>query len=302
MFKKRVNKIQKPFSDKVLDVITSTILFLFLLVVAYPVWYVIIGSISNGEALATGRVLLWPIGPNLDGFQFVFQYDEVWLGFRNTVFYTTVGTIMSMTVQIICAWPISRAKFRPRHVYTRIIVVTMLVNAGMIPGYLVKAKLGMVNTIWPILISGLIGSSDLFIIRTCYRSSIPQDLFDAAEIDGANDFQCLFKIAVPLAKATISVITLYTIVGHWNNYFNAMIYLRNKNLYPLALFLRTIMTAGNGQLNQGSMSEAELERLNNAFEQIKYCLIIVTTVPVLIAYFGVQKYFKSGLMIGSVKG
>ncbi len=302
MFKKKENKIQKPFSDKVLDVITTTILALFFIIVAYPVWYVIICSISNGDKIATGQVLLYPVGINFDGFNFVFHYKDVWLGFRNTLFYTTVGTIMSMTVQIICAWPISRGKFRPRHVYTRIIVVTMLVNAGMIPGYLVKAKLGMVNTIWPILISGLIGSSDLFIIRTCYRNGIPQDLFDAAEIDGANDFQCLFKIAVPLAKATISVITLYTIVGHWNSYWAAMIYLRNKNLYPLALFLRTIMTAGNNVGPGEGIDKEMADKVSNMFEQIKYCLIIVTTVPVLVAYFAVQKYFKTGIMIGSVKG
>lgn len=300
MFKKKVNKIQKPFGDKVLDFITSFLLVMVAIIVGYPVWYVIICSISNGDMIANGQVLIWPMGINFDGFKFVFSYSDVWLGFRNTLFYTVMGTIMSMVTQIVCAWPIARTKFRPRHVYTKIIVVTMLVNAGMIPNYLVKASLGMVDTIWPILIGGLIGSSDLFIIRTCYRSSIPNDLYDAAEIDGATEFQILFKIAVPLAKATISVITLYTIVGHWNSYWNAMIYLSNKQLYPLAMFLRNILKAGISA--DGAQDNDLAQQLSNAYEQIKYCLIIITTVPVLVAYASVQKFFKKGVMIGSVKG
>lgn len=304
MFKKKVNKIQKPFSDRILDIVTTLILIVVGIVVFYPVWYVVICSISNGTKIATGQILLWPKGINADGYKFVFQYEDVWLGFRNTVFYVVVGTIMSMTTQIICAWPISRTKFRPRHVYTKIIIVTMLVNAGMIPNYMVKVHLGMYGTVWPILLSGLIGSSDLFIIRTCYRSSIPQELYDAAEIDGANEFQCLFKIAVPLAKATISVITLYTIVGHWNQYWNAMIFLgTRKELHPLALVLRRILLSGQTTIGSEEMLSPEMmEIMNNAFEQIKYCLVVVTTIPVLVAYACVQKFFKKGVMIGSVKG
>lgn len=304
MFKKKVNKIQKPFSDRILDIVTTLILIVVGIVVFYPVWYVVICSISNGTKIATGQILFWPKGINADGYKFVFQYEDVWLGFRNTVFYVVVGTIMSMTTQIICAWPISRTKFRPRHVYTKIIIVTMLVNAGMIPNYMVKVNLGMYGTVWPILLSGLIGSSDLFIIRTCYRSSIPQELYDAAEIDGANEFQCLFKIAVPLAKATISVITLYTIVGHWNQYWNAMIFLgTRKELHPLALVLRRILLSGQTTIGSEEMLSPEMmEIMNNAFEQIKYCLVVVTTIPVLVAYACVQKFFKKGVMIGSVKG
>lgn len=304
MFKKKANKIQKPFSDRILDIVTTLILIVVGIVVFYPVWYVVICSISNGTKIATGQILFWPKGINADGYKFVFQYEDVWLGFRNTVFYVVVGTIMSMTTQIICAWPISRTKFRPRHVYTKIIIVTMLVNAGMIPNYMVKVNLGMYGTVWPILLSGLIGSSDLFIIRTCYRSSIPQELYDAAEIDGANEFQCLFKIAVPLAKATISVITLYTIVGHWNQYWNAMIFLgTRKELHPLALVLRRILLSGQTTIGSEEMLSPEMmEIMNNAFEQIKYCLVVVTTIPVLVAYACVQKFFKKGVMIGSVKG
>lgn len=306
--KRKSTKIQDTFGDKILELITTIILVLLLIIVAYPVIFVVSASFSSSQALLSGRVLLWPVEPTVSAYKVVFGMQDILLGYRNTIFYTVVGTLMQMFMQIICAYPISKRNFQGRSVYTKIIVLTMLVNAGLIPMYLVRQSLGLIDNIWAILTSGLLGASNVFILRTAFKSSIPGELFDAAAIDGANEFQCLVKIAVPLAKATISVVTLYAIVGHWNNYFTAMIYLPTANdLWPLQLFLRNLLIssssmgtnagpegAGGGTAAGGNVAEAT--------EQLRYALIVVSTVPVLLAYAAVQKYFKGGVMVGSVKG
>lgn len=302
MFKKKEQKkIKRTVGDSFLELLTSLILILIIIVVGYPVIYVISASVSSASALQSGRVLFLPVEPNLDGYKFVLQYKQVWIGYRNTIFYTVVGTCITMFLQILCAYPISRPSFKARSVYTKIILVTMLVHAGMVPTFLIKTALGMYNTVWAVLLAACISAHNVFILRTSFRSSIPQDLFDAAAIDGANEFQCLWKIAIPLAKATISVVTLYAIVGCWNDYFNAMIYLRDENLFPLQLFLRTILTS-NKTIDVSEMGSSSQAAAQNAAEQIRYALIVISTVPVLVAYAVVQKYFKTGVMIGSVKG
>lgn len=306
--KKRKNtKIQDTFGDKVLELITTIILVILLIVVAYPVIYVVSASFSSSEAILTGRVLLWPVEPTLSAYKMVLGMDKILLGYRNTIFYTAIGTMMQMFMQIICAYPISKRNFQGRNVYTKIIVLTMLVNAGLIPLYLVRQSLGLIDNVWAILTNGLVGASNIFILRTAFKSSIPGELFDAAAIDGANEFQCLVKIAIPLAKATISVVTLYAIVAHWNSYFTAMIYLPTRDeLWPLQLFLRNLLISttsmGPNAGSDDSNASSSAENVSDAVEQIRYALIVVSTVPVLLAYAAVQKYFKGGVMVGSVKG
>ena len=304
--RKRKTKIQDTFGDKVLELITTLILALLLIIVAYPVVFVVSASFSSSEALLSGRVLLWPVEPTISAYKVVFGMKDILLGYKNTIFYTAVGTLMQMFMQVICAYPISKRNFQGRNVYTKIIVITMLVSAGLIPMYLIRQSLGLIDNVWAILTTGLIGASNVFILRTAFKNSIPGELFDAAAIDGANEFQCLVKIALPLAKATISVITLYAIVGHWNNYFTAMIYLPTRNdLWPLQLFLRNLlissssMGASTGQEGTGG---GAANNVAEATEQLRYALIVVSTVPVLVAYAVVQKYFKGGMMVGSVKG
>lgn len=304
--RRKPGKIQDTFGDKVLEAITTVILFILLIIVAYPVIYVVSASFSSSGALLSGRVLLWPVEPTISAYQVVLGMDDILLGYRNTIFYTVVGTILQMFMQIVCAYPISKRNFQGRSVYTKIIVTTMLVSAGMIPMYLVKQSLGLIDNVWTILFSGLIGTSNVFILRTCFRSSIPGELFDAACIDGANDIQCLVKIALPLAKATTSVITLYAIVGHWNSYMTAMIYLPTRSdLWPLSLFLRNLLisTTGMGAHAGGeTQTSANAGNVAEATEQLRYALIVITTLPVLAVYWVVQKYFKTGVMVGSVKG
>ncbi|MBR5569858.1 MAG: carbohydrate ABC transporter permease [Oscillospiraceae bacterium] len=302
---RKANKIQDTRGDKVLEGITTAILVFLLIIVAYPVIYVCSASISSAGALTSGRVVLWPVEPTLSAYKVVLSMDDVLLGYKNTLFYTVVGTIFQMFMQIICAYPISKRNFQGRSVYTKVIVVTMLVSAGMIPMYLVKQSLGLIDNVWAVLVSGLIGSSNVFILRTNFRNSIPGELFDAAAIDGANEFQCLVKIALPLSKATLSVITLYAIVGHWNSYMTAMIYLpARQDLWPLQLFLRNLLISSSniGASAQEGGGNANASNVAEATEQLRYALIVISTVPILAVYGVVQKYFKTGVMVGSVKG
>ena len=298
---KQKSKIKDPVGDRVLMAITTIVLILIVIIVGYPVIYVISSSFSSAKALGSGKVLLWPVDMTLAGYEFVFQYKQIWIGYRNTIFYTVCGVSITLFLDIICAYPLSKSNFQGRGLYTAYLMFTTIIGAGLIPTYIVKSGLGMVNTIWAVILAGAISVHNVIILRTSFKSSIPGDLFDAAEIDGANDFQCLVKIAIPLAKATISVITLYSIVGCWNEYFNSMIYLRDKNLYPLQLILRSILTAGS-QLDMTNVSATMQNLASEGTEQIKYCLIVISTVPVLVAYAVVQKYFKKGVMVGSVKG
>ena len=306
---RRKSHIKDTVGDQILEWVTTVVLFLLLVVVAYPVIFVCSASLSSSAALQSGRVMLLPVEPTLQGYKMVFMRPEIIQGYKMTIFYTFFGTLIKMFMQITCAYPLSKMHFKARHAYTRIIVLTMLVNAGMIPLFLIRSKLGLINNVWAVLFSGILGASNVFILRTSFRSSIPGELFDAAAIDGANDYQSLIMIAVPLAKATISVVTLYAIVGCWNEYFTAMIYLGDKtHLWPLQLHLRNLLIIANSvQVNDGSSTGntsggGAATTGTEGLEMMRYAMIIVSTVPILIAYAIVQKFFKGGVMVGSVKG
>ena len=300
---KKSTKIRESFGDRVLELITTVILVLILIIIGYPMIYVVSCSFSSSEALSNARVLLWPVDFSLKGYEFVFQYEVVWTGYRNTIFYTVTGTLLTMIFQILMAYPLSKRDYQGKSIILKLLLVAMMTSSGMIPVFILKMNLGMVGTIWAIILSGLVGINNVFMLRNSFMHSIPGELFDAAKIDGANDFQCLFQLAIPLAKATISVLVLYAAVARWNEYFNAMIYLSGQqDLWPLQMFLRNIMTSAS-ELDPGSMSAAEQEAMRDSgIEQIRYCLIVISTVPVLAMYAVVQKYFQKGVMVGSVKG
>ena len=303
-------KINESAGDKVLNTITNIILVLLIIIVGYPILYVIACSFTKTDALAAGMVVLWPVDVNgkfaisLEAYDFVLQYKAVWTGFRMSVFYTVCDVFLQMTMTILVAYPLSRRSFQGRSIYTMIFYMSTRVSAGLIPGFILKCNLGLFNNVWAVMISGALSISHILILRTAIKSNIPGELFDAAMIDGANHFQCLVKLAVPLTKATLSVLILYTIVGQWNEYFTSMLYLRRKELYPLQLVLRPIMTAAStiGTMEVGEMSALAQQQAREGLENVRYALIIISTVPVLLAYFVVQKYFKGGVMMGSVKG
>ena len=307
---KKSTKIHETAGDRVLNIITALVLIGVTVIVGYPILYVIAWSFTKTEALSAGLVVLWPVDTNgkfsisLEAYEFVMQYKAVWLGFRNSVFYTVCDVFLQMTMTILVAYPLSRRYFQGRSVYTMIFYMSTRVSAGLIPGFILKCDLGLFDNIWAVLISGSVSVSHILILRTCFQTAIPGELFDSAMIDGANHFKCVTKIALPLAKATLSVLILYCIVGQWNEYFTSMLYLRRKELYPLQLVLRPIMTAAStiGTMDVGEMSATAQKQATEGLENVRYALIIISTVPVLLAYFVVQKYFKGGVMMGSVKG
>ena len=295
-------KIQESAGDRVFNIITSIILIAIIIIVGYPCLFIISCSFSSSTALQAGKVVLWPVDFTLNGYKFILDFKQVWIGYRNSIFYAIAGTLLHLFMCVLAAYPLSRKTYQGRGPLMKIFYFSTLFGAGLIPTFLLKTSMGMFNTVWPVILASAMSVSHIIIMRTCFSSSIPGDLFDAAKIDGANDFQCLVKIALPLAKATLSVITLYALVGAWNEYFTSMIYLRDENLYPLQLVLRPIMTAAVATVDVSNMSTASQMTADQGLDQVRYGLIIVSTVPALLVYFAVQKSFKGGVMVGSVKG
>lgn len=300
---RKKTKVQESAGDKVLMTFTDIILVFVLVVVGYPVLYVISCSLSSNDALQAGRVLFLPVDPSLASYKFVFGYDIIWQGYRNTIFYTFFGTLTTMVFQTLAAYPLSKRNYQGRNPIMMLFFVTTLISSGMIPSLLYRSALGLRNNVWAVLFNGVMGVNNIIILRTAFSSSIPGELFDAAAIDGANDFQALTKLGLPLAKSTLSVLTLYSAVGNWNEYFTSMLYLPNRpDLWPLQLVLRPILTASQ-KLAQESMTATQQAALQNTgTEGVTFALIVIATVPVLVMYFVVQKYFKTGVMVGSVKG
>ena len=294
------SKIRESAGDAVLNVFTSIVLIAVILIIALPLMHIIAAAFSSSSALEAGKVFLWPVDPSTEAIEFVLGYKAVWRGFGMSVFYTVCDVLLQMTMTILVAYPLSRRNYQGRSLVTMIFYMSTRISAGLIPSFILKCSLGLFDNIWAVLISGSISVSHILILRTAFQTSIPGELFDSAMIDGANHFQCVTKIALPLAKATLSVLVLYCIVGQWNEYFTSMLYLRNEKIYPLQLVLRPIMTAASAASKFGASITQTMQ--NNGMENVRYALILISSVPPIAAYFVVQKYFKGGVMMGSVKG
>lgn len=293
-------KRHHTWDDKILYWFTDIVLVLLLLIVAYPIIYVLSNSFSSGIAVSSGRVLLWPVEPSLKGYEVIFAYKSVWVGFANSIFYTVCGTTINMVLSVLAAYPLSRHNYQGRGVVTVMFTMTMIFSAGMIPTYLLMSKLHLTNSRLGILLSGAISAYNMIIIRTYFKSSIPGELIEAARIDGCSELRTLFSVVLPLSKAVLSVVTLYYAVAHWNNYFTCMLYLRDESKQPLQIVLRNILDAQ--QVDQ-MVTDPELRRqMAGMADLIKYCLIVVTSAPIIAMYPFVQKFFEKGVMIGSVKG
>jgi multiple sugar transport system permease protein/putative aldouronate transport system permease protein len=287
--------------DRIFYTLIFIFLTLFFLIVLYPCIFVISASFSSGTAVQSGRVVLLPVDLSLEGYRTVFNTTTVWLGFRNSLFYTVAGTIINIAMTMTTAYCLSRSDVPGRNIFMLMFTFTMFFNGGMIPSYMLIRNLGMLNTPWALLIPGSIGVYNMIIAKTFIQNSIPGEMLDAAKIDGCSDIGYYLRIVLPLSQAIIAVLVLFYGVGHWNAYFNAMIYLNNKSLYPLTIFLRDILMST--QIDPSTVSDPEMQmRLAEAAAVIKYSLIVVTLVPVIAIYPFVQKYFIKGVMIGSVKG
>jgi multiple sugar transport system permease protein/putative aldouronate transport system permease protein len=288
-------------SDKFFYLAIFIVLSLFFVAVLYPCIFVLSASFSSGQAVQSGRVVLFPVNPTVEGYRTVFNTSSVWIGFRNSLFYTLVATSLNLIMTMTTAYCLSRSDVPGRNIIMLLFTFTMFFSGGMIPTYMLIRSLGMLNTPFALIIPGAIGVYNMIIAKTFIQSSIPLELLDAAKIDGCSDIGYYVRIVLPLSQAIIAVLVLFYGVGHWNAYFNAMIYLHNKNLYPLTIFLREILMAS--QIDPGTVQDPELQmRLAESAAVIKYALIIVTIVPVILIYPFVQKYFIKGVMIGSVKG
>ncbi len=288
----------KSAGDRIFDIVNVLLVLLLTLIFLYPMWFVFVASISNPARLMvhTG-IMLWPDGFSLEGYREVFTDPDVLTGYLNTLFYVGVGTVFSMFMTTLGAYVTSRKDFYFRKLMLPFIVLTMYVNAGLIPDFLLVRYLGLYNTRWALIFPAAIGTWNLIVMRTSFLQ-VPTGLEESAKIDGANHWTILWRIIFPVTKATFAVISLYYVVGKWNSWFNAMVYLQDRTKFPLQLFLREILVA-NSTSSEGMIGGGgEYYRLD---QLIKYCTIIVSTVPVLCIYPFVQRYFIKGVMLGSLK-
>lgn len=293
--------IKESREDKFFYWFCGIVIFILAFSVLYPIVYVLSASFSSPAALARGEVILWPVDVSLDGYRAVFNYDKVWIGYRNTLFYVVAGTSIDLAVTLACAYPLSRKTLPGRGIVMGMMTFTMLFGAGMIPNYILIKNLGIMNTVWSMLLPGAMSVYNMIVARTYLQTSIPEELLDASRIDGCDDFTYFFKIVLPLSKAIIAVLALWYAVGHWNAYFNAFLYLKDYHLYPLQIFLKDVLVSN--QFSADDMMDPEtIIAMMNMKLLLKYSLIIVSVVPLFFFYPFVQKYFVKGVMIGSVKG
>ncbi len=301
MKRKKSTAIQFSLEDKILYSIVTVVLTVFTILVAYPMIYVLSSSFSSGAAISSGQVILWPVDLSLEGYKAVFSHRYIIPAYRNTIFYTVAGTIINLAITLTCAYPLSRKDFPLRKFFMGMFLFTMFFSGGLIPTYILISNLGFVNTIWAMLIPGALSVYNMILVRTFLTGNIPLELLEASQIDGCSDAKYFTAVLLPLSKPVIAVITLYYAVGHWNSYFNAMIYLSDMELYPLQLILRQILVAS--QINLSDMVDVESMVAKQGLADIlKYALIVVSTVPILCMYPFIQRYFIKGVMIGSVKG
>lgn len=288
-------------ADAVYYAIVNALLLLLIIVVLYPLIYILSSSFSSPNAVISGKVWLYPVDISLAGYRAIFQYRDVFIGYRNTIFYTVFGTFINISLTMGAAYALARRGLPGKGFFTFLFTFTMIFSGGLIPNYLLMKGLGLLNTVWALLIPGAIGVTNLIIARTFIQSNVPEEVLEAARIDGCSDFRFFFTIVLPLSKAVLAVLTLYYAVGHWNSYFNAFIYLNNKQLYPLQLFLRDILV--NSQISSEAAADEDLQQSALGIQElIKYALIVVSSVPILCIYPFIQKYFEKGVLIGSLKG
>lgn len=291
-------------SDKTFDIINKSLVLLITLVIIYPLIFVISASISDPSAVSTGKMWLWPVDITFEGFKRVFENEAIWLGYRNTIIYTIVGTLIHLVVLLPCAYALSRKELMFKKWILWFVLFTMLFNGGLIPTYLVVKSLGMLNSMWAIVIPGLVGAWSILVARAFFEQTIPDQLVEASKIDGASDFLIFRRIVLPLSLPIIAVMALFHAVGLWNQYFSALIYLSDETLYPLQLILREILVlnemGGDDAMSAPGMAESFVEQVKTA-ALVKYAVIIVSALPLLIAYPFLQRYFVKGVLIGSVK-
>lgn len=289
-------------SDRIIDIIMMVCILAFLIVIIYPLYYVVIASVSDPYAVYAGKTFFLPSGFTLEGYVRVFQEKAIATGYLNSIVYTVLGTLIATALVVMTAYPLSRKELPGKKLIMMFFLVTMYFSGGLIPTYLVVAKTGLLNTIWALILPGGVSVFNVIVARTYFESSIPQEMYEAATIDGCGNFKTFIKIVLPLSKPIIAVMVIFAMVAFWNDWFTALIYMSDKEKYPLQLALRQILIQSQASANAMTGMDGGYAEANRITELIKFASMVVGAVPMLIAYPFVQKYFEKGLMVGAVKG
>jgi len=298
---KRANAIRESLGDRVFLGIIYAFLIFVLVIVIYPLIFVLSSSFSSSQAVVSGRVWLWPVDFSLEGYKVIFSNPAILTGYINSIIYTVLGVLINVVLTVALAYPLSKPTFVGRSLIMMLIVFTMLFSGGLIPTYLTVKSLGILDTRWVMVLPGAIAVFQVIIARTFFQATIPKELNEAAELDGCSDIGFLWRVVLPLSKAIIAVLVLFHAVGTWNAYFDALIYLKSPELFPLQIILRNILILNS--VDAGSLVDAnQFAARQGLRDLLKFSLIVVATVPILCIYPFVQKYFVQGIMIGSIKG
>lgn len=298
--KRKHSGLAQSKGDKTFDIVVNCLVVLAAVVTLYPMYYVVLSSISSPNAIITGKSLLVPVDVSFASYRYVFADTRIWRGYGNTLFYTFFQTILG-TVIIICAgYALSRKDLVGRNLIMKLTVFTMYFQGGLVPTYLVVKNLGLTDTRAIMIILGAFSTFNLIVARTFFMSKIPDDLWEAAQLDGCGNGRFFVSVVLPLSKEIVAVIVLYIAVGSWNSFFNALIYLSNQKLYPLQIILREVLLAG--QTIQSDVDAADIAEMQRLAATIKYAVMVISTLPIMALYPFVQKYFVKGVMMGSIKG
>ena len=303
---KTTSLVKDTRADKIFLVFVYFFLAIALLIVLYPLIYIVSASISNPHLVNSGEMWLLPKGVTFEGYRTLLGNSSIWRGYLNTIYYTVLGTSINLLVTLPCAYALSRDDFYGRRAFTNFMLVTMFLSGGLIPSYLLISSLGMLNTVWALVIPGAVSVYNVVVTRTFFQTTIPREMEEAAIVDGCSDFRLFMQIVLPLSTPIIAVMALFYGVGHWNSFFSALIYLSDKSMYPLQMILREILILQDMSSNTVSNVTSEMASMLYSKQQlaevIKYGVMIVSSLPVIIVYPFLQKYFVKGMMVGSIKG
>ncbi len=283
------------------DIVNGALLLSISIVVIYPLVFVLSASISDPAAVLSGNMWLWPVNVSFTGYEKVFGNTELLTGYANTILYTVVGTAINVVMTVMAAYPLSQRSFVGRNLIMALLVFTMFFSGGLVPAYMIVRDLGMTNTMWALIIPSAVSVYNILIMRTYFQTSIPGEILEAAAIDGSSDFRSLVRIVLPLSLPILAVMVLFYAVGHWNAYFNALIYLTDRELYPLQLFMREILIQGQMEEMINAADHTHAQTIMDE-ETVKYAIIVVANLPIFLLYPFLQKYFTKGVMIGALKG
>ncbi|HBA63630.1 MAG TPA: sugar ABC transporter permease [Lachnospiraceae bacterium] len=291
-------KIRSSRSDRIFDIIIYALAIILILIVVYPLWFVFIASFSNPSDIAGGQVFFWPREWILDGYQELFKQSSIWTGYRNTLIYTALGTAFGLFINVTAGFALSRKELYGRKFLSVLYLIPMFISGGLIPTFLVVKQFGLVDNFWVMVVPFALSSYNIIVARTFFNNSLPEGLWEAAQIDGCGTIRYFLQFALPLSKAVLAVIGLWTAVGIWNSWFNALIYLNDETLQPLQLIMRRILILNASLL--GTAGKAAVE-MKNKSDMMRYGSIVISTLPVMCLYPFLQKYFNQGVMVGSIK-